>query len=495
MSASPSLILAIDQGTTGSRAVLYDSRGHVQGSSYREFRQYYPRPGWVEHDPCEILDSVSRVVREALARARSSPQKILGIGITNQRETTLLWEKKSGRPVGRAIVWQDRRTADLCEALKRRGHEALFRRKTGLLLDPYFSGTKIQWMLEESAALKNRAARGDVLFGTIDSWLLWKLTGGRVHATDATNASRTLLLNLQKVDWEREILRILRIPKAILPEVHPSLYPFGKTSRWGPLPSGIPIWALAGDQQAALFGQGCYRTGEMKNTYGTGCFLMMNQGKIRRLPEKGLLETLACDIEGKPVYALEGAVFIAGAAIQWLRDGLGFIRKASETEKIAREIKETGGVVVVPAFTGLGAPYWDPNARGAIFGITRGTRREHLVRATLESIAYQSADVFEGMAKVLGRRPPFVRVDGGAARNDFLMQLQADLLGVPVLRSDRTESTAWGAAKLAGVGCGLWKSAAGVDRLRRYRKFHPRMTSKERNEKLSGWRRAVRRLL
>jgi glycerol kinase len=449
----------------------------------------------VEHDPAEILRSTFNVVARALAQARISSLQVAAIGITNQRETTVLWEKRTGRPVARAIVWQDRRTADFCATIKKRGLEPLFRSRTGLVVDPYFSATKIRWLLDAHPALRRRALRGDILFGTIDTWLLWNLTGGKVHATDATNASRTLLLNLKKVAWDREILKLLKIPSALLPEVYPSSFVFGKTSAVGPFKAGIPIASLVGDQQGALYGQGCYGAGEMKNTYGTGCFLVMNQGKLYREPAEGLLGTLACDREGKPAYALEGAIFIAGAAIQWLRDGLGLIRKAAETEKIARRLKDTGGVVVIPAFTGLGAPHWDPNARGAIFGLTRGTQWEHLVKATLESIAYQTADVFEAMAQVVGRRPRSLKVDGGAAANNYLMQFQADLLGVPVLRTDRTESTAWGAAKLAGIAVGFWKEVQTVDRLRRYRKFSPRLPRRERLARLETWRMAVRKLL
>jgi glycerol kinase len=495
MSDASSLILAIDQGTTGTRALLYDPRGRIRGNAYEEFRQYYPKPGWVEHDPHEILRSTLNVVGRALSQARVSSLKIAAIGITNQRETTLLWERRSGIPVHRAIVWQDRRTADFCGKLRREGLEPLFRNKTGLVLDPYFSGTKLRWLLDSIPGIRRRAHRGEILFGTIDTWLLWNLSGRRVHATDATNASRTLLLNLKKVAWDPEILKLLKIPSSLLPEVHPSSFRYGQTANLGPLKGGIPICSLVGDQQGALYGQGCYRAGEMKNTYGTGCFLVLNQGKLYRKPAQGLLGTLACDHEGKPVFALEGAVFIAGAAIQWLRDGLGLIRKAEETEKIAGRLKDTGGVTVIPAFTGLGAPYWDPHARGAIFGLTRGTQREHLIKATLESIAYQTADVFEAMTRGVGKRPRFLKVDGGAAANDYLMQFQADLLGVPVLRTDRTESTAWGAAKLAGIASGFWREVKKIDRLRRYRRFSPHWPGSKRLEKLAAWRSAVARLL
>lgn len=494
MKSSP-LILAIDQGTTGTRALVYDARGRLQASAYQEFRQYYPAPGWVEHDALEILQGTFKVAARALSKTPRSVRRLSAIGITNQRETTVMWDRKSGKPVSRAIVWQDRRTASFCETLKARGREPFFRERTGLLLDPYFSGTKIRWLLDSLSGLKNRAVRGQVLFGTIDTWLLWNLTGGKVHATDVTNASRTLLFNLHSRRWDSAILKMLRIPEAILPEVHPSAFVFGKTTRRGPFPEGVPISALVGDQQAALYGQGCYRAGEMKNTYGTGCFLVMNEGKHYRKPSAGLLGTLACDAGGKPAYALEGAVFIAGAAVQWLRDGLGLIRKASETEGISRRLKDTGGVIVIPAFTGLGAPYWNPHVRGAIFGLTRGTGREHLIKATLESIAYQTYDIFEAMIRVVGRKPSFLKVDGGAAANPYLMQFQADLLGLPVLCADMTESTAWGAAKLAGVGSGIWKDVRTVDRVHRYRRFSPRMDRRERERKIGAWRAAIRKLL
>jgi len=488
-------ILAIDQGTTGTRAIVYDHSGRMRGSAHQEFHQYYPQPGWVEHDPLEIWKTTVSVIDRSLSKAGISFLRIASVGITNQRETTVLWERKTGRPVSRAIVWQDRRTAQICAGLKARGLEGLFRERTGLVLDPYFSGTKIQWMLNTISQLRRKAARGDVLFGTIDTWLLWNLTGGKMHATDVTNASRTLLLNIKKICWDRELLKILRIPSAILPEVHPSSFSFGKSVAIASLKQGVPINAMAGDQQAALYGQGCYHSGEAKNTYGTGCFLMTNEGKSYRKPPRGLLGTLACDAQGKPAYALEGAVFIGGAVVQWLRDGLGFIKRASETEKIARQIKDTGGVIIVPAFTGLGSPYWNPNVRGAIFGLTRGTARGHLIKAALESIAFQTADVFEAMGRSLGKKLRSLKVDGGATTNDYLMQFQADLLGVPVLRSDRPESTAWGAAKLAGVACGFWKDLRDADRTVRYKKFAPRMSRRVRLAKREAWRSAVRTLL
>ncbi|MFH2203465.1 MAG: glycerol kinase GlpK [Elusimicrobiota bacterium] len=477
------LILAIDQGTTGTRAVLYDAAGRTVGTAYREFRQFYPRPGWVEHDAEEIWRSTAAVIRSALA---GRTDQVAAIGITNQRETTVLWDRDTGKPVRRAIVWQDRRTAPECERLKRRGHERMVRAKTGLVLDPYFSATKIAWLLDRDAALRRRAAAGKVLFGTIDSWLLWKLTGGRVHATDFTNASRTLLLNIKTGSWDPELLRLCKIPRAMLPEVMDCGARFGVTAR-GALPAGIPIRAMMGDQQAALYGQGCHRAGQVKNTYGTGCFVVVNRGKrLRRVPA-GLLATLACDEKGNKNYALEGSIFVAGAAVQWLRDGLGLVKRASETERMARRVKDSGGVTVVPALTGLGAPYWAPDARGMITGLTRGTTREHIVRATLESIAQQTADVIERF----GGRLRELKVDGGATANRFLMQFQADILGIPILLSDIAESTAWGAAALAGRSAGVWAAT----KKRKYRTFKPRLSRARARELRARWKREISRLL
>ena len=490
-----SVILAIDQGTTGSRAILYNKRGRVLASAYQEFRQHYPKPGWVEHDPEEIWKSVLNVISGALSRAGLSSSRIAAIGITNQRETAILWNKKTSRPIYPAIVWQDRRTASLCEALKKQGHEKKFRSKTGLVLDPYFSGTKIRWILDHVPGARKKAVRGEILFGTIDSWILWKLTGGKSHATDFTNASRTLLFNIRKRTWDNELLRILKIPSTILPQALKSGALFGKTAVPGILKEGIPIHSIMGDQQAALYGQACYQAGDAKNTYGTGCFVMMNLGPKRRKPPFGLLETLACDKSGRPVYALEGAVFIAGAAVQWLRDGLGFFKKAAETEKMIRKISDTGGVIVVPAFAGLGSPYWNPNVRGMITGLTRGTTRGHIVRAVLESIAHQSADVIEPMKASAGGHLSFLKVDGGVTRNHFLMQFQADLLGVPILVSEISESTAWGAAKLAGRASGAWGAGNALDQGRRYRRFTPRMKRAQSASLRGAWKKEIRRLL
>ena len=473
---------------------MYDRSANFLASAYQEFPQYYPRPGWVEHDPREIWNSTLAVISQALGRARLSPSKIAAIGITNQRETSDLWDRANGKPAARAIVWQDRRTADFCAKLKKAGHEKKFRDKTGLMLDPYFSGTKIRWMLDHLPGLKRKAARGQIAFGTIDTWLLWNLTGGRVHATDFTNASRTLLFNIKNLRWDRELLKILKVPEAVLPEVRDSGSRFGETAACGPLPRGIPVYAMIGDQQAALYGQACYQKGEVKNTYGTGCFVVLNLGTGYQKPPFGLLATLACNEAGKPVYALEGSVFIAGAAVQWLRDGLHFFKHAAETGRMVRKVKDTGGVTVIPAFAGLGSPYWNAEVRGTITGLTRGTTREHIVRAALESIAQQTADVLERMKeeKVSIRA---LKVDGGATQNDFLMQFQADLSGIPVLVSDIAESTAWGAAKLAGKAAGLWPDLKKIDSRQRYRRFRPRMRRAEAQMLRAHWKQEIKRLL
>jgi glycerol kinase len=487
-------VLAIDQGTTGSTALVLDQGGVPRGRGYAELPQHFPRPGWVEHDPEEIWASVLAAIRQALRNARLESRRIVAIGITNQRETTLLWERGSGKPIGLAIVWQDRRTAAMCAALRRRGLELEVRRRTGLRLDPYFSGTKLAWMLARGA--RGRARQGRLAFGTVDSWLLWRLTGGTVHATEPTNASRTLLYDIGRLRWEPSMLEIFGAPESLLPEVKPSAGCFGTTRGVRGLPDGIPIAGMAGDQQAALYGQGCVASGQSKNTYGTGCFLLLHTGS-RRVPSKaGLLTTVACGPRGEPAYALEGSVFIAGAALQWLRDGLGVIASAPESEALARSVPDTGGVVFVPAFVGLGAPYWRPDVRGAVLGLTRGTTRAHLARAALESLAFQSRDVFEAMAKDVGRRASVLRVDGGAAANDFLMQYQADLLGVPVERPAVLETTALGAGLLAGVGIGLWSSARDLSRVRRVEKvFRPRQGTAWRAAEYGRWRNAVQTLL
>ena len=470
-------VVAIDEGTTGVRAIAVDERGGVQESAYREFRQIYPRPGWVEHDPEEIWQATLGVLRQVV----KDPGQVAAIGITNQRETVVLWDRKTGRPVYNAIVWQCRRTADACERLKARGLAPVIRRKTGLVIDAYFSATKAEWIL------RNIRPKGDLCLGTIDSWLIWNLTGGRVHATDPTNASRTMLYHIDRRDWDPELLKLFRVPRAILPEVRGSTASYGTTSILG---SEIPLFGNAGDQQAALFGQGCVTKGSMKNTYGTGCFMMIHSGPRRRDSKAGLLTTLACGPRGETAYALEGAVFIAGAAVQYLRDSLKIIERAEETEGLATSVASTGGVYFVPAFVGLGAPYWDAEARGAIVGLTRGSGRAEIVRATLESIAYQTRDMIEaGGVKVRE-----LRVDGGATSNNFLMQFQSDVLGARIVRPKSIGSTALGAAYLAGVGAGLWKSreelGLDVDRV-----FTPAMPRAEANSLFLGWKKAVSRVL
>ncbi|MDO8525828.1 MAG: glycerol kinase GlpK [Candidatus Omnitrophota bacterium] len=497
-------ILSIDQGTTGSRAYLFDKPGRIVSSAYKEFRQIYPREGWVEHDPDEIWRSVEYVVKQALSRKRIKPSDIVAIGITNQRETTILWDRKTGKPVYNAIVWQCRRTAAICEGLKKKGYSELFRKKTGLVIDAYFSATKIKWLLGDvplgqgprrGDTLRARAGKGELCFGTVDTWLIWKLTGGKVHATDYTNASRTMIFNIKEKKWDDQLLKILKIPKAILPKVKASSSIFGYTAKNScGLPAGIPISGVAGDQQAALFGQGCFAAGEMKNTYGTGCFLLLNTGNKFMISNKGLLTTLACDAKGVPCYAQEGAIFITGAAVQWLRDELKIIETAAETEQWAKKVPDTGGVYFVPAFVGLGAPYWDPHARGTLTGITRGTSRPHIIRATLEAIAYQVKDIVDLMEKETGNRLKYLRVDGGACRNNFLMQFQADILGIKIVRPMITETTAKGAAMLAGLAVGFWKNAAELKMtLAIEETFSPRMKDKARKALYSGWLAAVRK--
>jgi len=494
MSRGPRCVVAIDQGTTGSTVLVFDRSGRIVGRAYSEFKQHYPRPGWVEHDAEEIWRVTLRVLRQACRRARVQAREVAALGITNQRETTVLWDRATGKPVHRAIVWQDRRTTPLCEALRAEGAEAQVREKTGLVLDPYFSGTKLRWLLEQVPRAAERARRGELCFGTIDTWLVWRLTGGKVHATDATNASRTLLYDIHARAWDPSLCALLQVPEAILPAVHPSSGEFGRTTP-DVLGAPIPIAGIAGDQQAALFGQGCVDAGMAKNTYGTGCFLLLNTGPRPVRSEHGLLTTIACDARGAPAYALEGSVFIAGAAIQWLRDGLGLLRKAAESERLARSVDSSLGVHLVPAFVGLGAPYWDPDARGALLGLTRGVMRAHVVRAALESLAFQTRDVVEAMAGDAGGAISTLRVDGGAAANGFLMQFQADLLGVPVERPRVVETTAMGAAFLAGLGTGFWRSQGELARARRIdRTFRPRMRPDTRDALYRGWQVAVDRV-
>ena len=490
------LVLAIDQGTTGTTAMLIDRRGDVRGRGYAELPQHFPRPGWVEHDASEIWASVRRAVMAALRHAKSSPRAIVAIGITNQRETTLLWERASGRPISRAIVWQDRRTGARCAALRRAGLTPMIRRRTGLLLDPYFSATKLEWMLKHHRGAMAKARKSALAFGTVDTWLVWKLTGGAVHATDPTNASRTMLFDIGRKRWDADLLRRFGVPASVLPQVRSSSGDFGRTRGLGFLPDGIPIAGVAGDQQSALFGQGCVARGESKNTYGTGCFLLLHTGTKRIASRSGLLTTVACGPKGEATYALEGSVFVAGAALQWLRDGLGILAKASESEAMAKQVPDSGGVVLVPAFVGLGAPYWRADVRGALLGLTRGTTRAHVARAALESLAFQSRDLVEAMARDAGGRVRTLKVDGGAAANDWLMQYQADLLGVPVVRPRVIETTALGAALLAGLGVGFWASHRELDRARRVeRVFRPKRTKAWREREYARWKAAVATLL
>ena len=486
-------VLALDQGTTGSTALVVDADGEVCGRGYAELPQHYPEPGWVEHDPEAIWQTMTQALGQALGAARVAAAEIAAVGITNQRETTILWERASGRPIHNAIVWQCRRTAGFCDRLRAEGLEAEVRRKTGLLLDAYFSGTKIRWLLDHVEGARQRAERGELAFCTVDSWLLWRLTGGTVHATDPSNASRTLCFDIHRLQWDEALAKALSVPMAVFPDVRPSAGVFGETARPGPLPAGIPVAGIAGDQQAALFGQNCLEPGMAKNTYGTGCFLLLNTGDRPVASERGLLTTVAWTLGGRTTYALEGSVFIAGAAIQWLRDGLGIIAKAAETQALAESVTDTGGVYLVPAFVGFGAPYWDPYARGTIVGLTRGTSRAHLARAALEAIAYQSRDVLDCMAQEAGVPIRTLRVDGGAAANDFLCQFQADLLDVPVLRPSVTETTGLGAAYLAGVGVGLWTPADLSARWKLEREFTPALPAAAREAAYRGWQRAVER--
>jgi glycerol kinase len=485
-------VLALDQGTTGSTALVVDPDGGVRGRGYAELPQRFPRPGWVEHDPEEIWQTTCQALERALGAARVSSSEVLAVGITNQRETAILWERASGRPVHNAIVWQCRRTAALCEALKADGAEPEFREKTGLVLDPYFSGTKIRWLLDEVPGARARAERGELAFGTVDSWLLWRLSDGAVHATDPSNASRTLCFNIRTLDWDEGLCRHLGVPMSVLPRVLPSAGVFAETAT-GVLPGGIPVAGIAGDQQAALFGQACLEPGTAKNTYGTGCFALLNTGPRLVASERGLVTTVAWTVDGRTAYALEGSIFVAGAAVQWLRDGLGIIGHAAETQALAESVTDTGGVYLVPAFVGLGAPYWDPYARGTLIGLTRGTTRAHVARAALEAIAYQSRDVLDAMAEESGLPIRALRVDGGAVANDFLCQFQSDILGEDVLRPSVTETTGLGAAYLAGVGAGLWKTEDLAGRWKLERRFTPALAPAAREAAYADWRRAVDR--
>jgi glycerol kinase len=486
-------ILALDQGTTSSRAIVFAEDGSVRAQAQQEFHQIFPKPGWVEHDPEDIWASQLSVARRALKQARLKAADIAALGIANQRETTIVWERKTGHPVHNAIVWQDRRTADACAGFKRRGKTSLVRGKTGLVLDPYFSATKLAWLLDSIPGLRLHAERGELAFGTVDSWLAWKLSGGSLHVTDVSNASRTMLYNIHEGDWDESLLALFRIPRALLPRVLPSSHLFGESAKdiFG---AAIPIAGIGGDQQAALFGQACHSVGMAKNTYGTGCFMLLNTGAHAVPSKHGLLTTRCAQKGTKPQYALEGGVFIAGAVVQWLRDGLGFIRSSAEIEALAASVQDTGGVYLVPAFAGLGAPHWDAYARGTMLGLTRGTTRAHIARAALEAIAFQSAEVLQAMQKDAGIRLKELRVDGGAAANDTLMQFQADILGVPVLRPRVLETTALGAAYLAGLATGVWKSTAAIGRQWAVeRRFEPSIKRAEAEERMTRWKLALAR--
>ena len=479
-------ILALDQGTTGSTALVIHQDGTVLGRGYREFTQHFPQPGWVEHDPQEIFRVSVEAMREAIAASGERP---IGLGITNQRETIVLWDRRTLKPVAPAIVWQDRRTTERCRELRESGLEPMLRERTGLVADPYFSATKLEWLLR-TPELARRGGRGELAAGTVESWLVAKLTGGRAHVSDHTNASRTLLYDLRRRSWDPELLRLFQIPREVLPEVVPSSGLVGQTDD-AHLGFSLPIAGLAGDQQSALFGQGCVSAGLAKNTYGTGAFLLMFTGDRVPTPSAGLLATVACDSAGQPAYAVEGSVFVAGAAVQWLRDGLGLIGEASESELLARSVVDTGGVYFVPAFVGLGTPHWEPEARGTITGLTRGTSRAHLVRAALEAMAYGSAELLEAMVAAERLSVPALRVDGGAAANDWLMQFQADVLGVPVERPDLVETTALGAAGLAGLALATWTSTDEFVQTRRFKRFEPSMNDAQRRMHKAGWSRAV----
>ncbi len=487
-------ILSLDQGTTSSRAILFDKKGNINAVEQQEFTQIYPEPGWVEHDPMEIWNTQLKVAQDLIKNNNISVSQIGAIGITNQRETTMVWDKSTGLPIHNAIVWQDRRTAKICDQLKKKGLHNYVRKNTGLVIDAYFSGTKIKWILDNVKGAKAKAKKGELLFGTIDTWLVWKLTGGKVHITDYSNASRTLIYNIKSLKWDERMLKELGIPKEMLPEVRPSSEVYGQTdsSLFG---KEIPIAGVAGDQQAALFGQACHEVGTAKNTYGTGCFMLMNTGTKPVTSKSGLLTTIAWGLDGEVHYALEGSVFIAGAAVQWLRDGLKIIDSSPDSEFYAMKVESTDGVYVVPAFAGLGAPYWDMYARGAIFGLTRGTSKAHLIRATLESLAYQTRDVLDAMVKDSKVKLTSLRVDGGASANNLLMQFQSDILGVEVERPKVIETTALGAAYLAGIAMGFWKKSEISKNRQTDKKFKAKMEEKQRKQLYKGWQKAVKRTM
>ncbi|MBK5443676.1 MULTISPECIES: glycerol kinase GlpK [Peribacillus] len=485
-------ILSLDQGTTSSRAILFNEKGEIVHSAQKEFTQHFPKPGWVEHNANEIWGSILAVIAGVLSESSVKPEQIAGIGITNQRETTVVWDKETGTPVYNAIVWQSRQTSEICDELKGRGLNDLFREKTGLLIDAYFSGTKVKWILDNVEGARQKADEGKLLFGTIDTWLIWKLSGGKAHVTDYSNASRTLMYNIHELKWDEELLEILTVPKSMLPEVRPSSEVYAHTIEYHFFGQSIPIAGAAGDQQAALFGQACFNEGMAKNTYGTGCFMLMNTGEKAVSSEHGLLTTLAWGLNGKVEYALEGSIFVAGSAIQWLRDGLRMLKNAEDSEAYAKRVESTDGVYVVPAFVGLGTPYWDSDVRGAVFGLTRGTSKEHFVRATLESLAYQTKDVLDAMEADSGIELKTLRVDGGAVKNDFLMQFQSDLLRVPVERPTINETTALGAAYLAGLAVGYWKDQEEIAQQWAIDKtFKPSMDEQESEKLYDGWKKAV----
>ncbi|BCU52193.1 glycerol kinase [Staphylococcus auricularis] len=485
-------ILSIDQGTTSSRAILFNQDGTIKGVAQREFKQYFPHSGWVEHDANEIWTSVLSVIAEVINEENVYAQQIAGIGITNQRETTVVWDKNTGRPIYHAIVWQSRQTQSIVQELKDKGLEEKFHQKTGLLLDPYFAGTKVKWILDHVDGAREKAENGDLLFGTIDSWLVWKLSGGHAHITDYTNASRTLLYNIHDLEWDKELLDILEVPESMLPEVKASSEVYAHTIDYHFFGESVPIAGIAGDQQAALFGQACFNRGDVKNTYGTGGFMLMNTGEEAVTSESGLLTTIAYGIDGKVYYALEGSIFVSGSAIQWLRDGLRMIDSAPATEDYAKRVDSTEGVYFVPAFVGLGTPYWDSDARGSIFGLTRGTSKEHFIRATLESLCYQTRDVLEAMEKDSGIKVNNLRVDGGAVKNNFIMQFQSDLLNVGVERPEINETTALGAAYLAGLAVDFWDNKDDIeDRWQLDKEFLPEMEEDQREKLYKGWKKAV----
>ncbi|CAH0344318.1 glycerol kinase GlpK [Bacillus sp. CECT 9360] len=486
-------ILSLDQGTTSSRAILFNKKGEIVHIAQKEFTQHFPKPGWVEHNANEIWGTILAVIASCLSESNVKPEQVAGIGITNQRETTVVWEKETGRPVYNAIVWQSRQTSDICNVLKENGHNDLFREKTGLLIDAYFSGTKVKWILDNVEGAREKAENGELLFGTIDTWLIWKLSGGKAHVTDYSNASRTLMYNIYDLKWDEELLEILTVPKSMLPEVRPSSEVYANTVDYHFFGKEIPIAGAAGDQQAALFGQACFEKGMAKNTYGTGCFMLMNTGENAVRSENGLLTTLAWGIDGKVEYALEGSIFVAGSAVQWLRDGLRMLKDSKDSEEYAKRVPSTDGVYVVPAFVGLGTPYWDSDVRGSIFGLTRGTSKEHFIRATLESLAYQTNDVLGAMEADSGIQLKTLRVDGGAVKNDFLMNFQSDMLNVPVERPKINETTALGAAYLAGLAVGYWENKEEIaEQWAIDKTFEPSMEDNEREDLYEGWKKAVK---